>query len=130
MCPSIPDPPVAYELSRWDEINRVEATATCGEPYDDSSAIDRARWAADSVVSPGGAYDYPQTPLSFYYCSTDPNSAVGLGSFYIEQVTSSKSVSCIGGECVGEGTWRDPAGFAQMVDDITSSCVPNHLGAN
>ena len=55
---------------------------------------------------------------------------MGIGSFYIEEVTSSKSVHCVGGECVGEGTWRDPAAFAEMVNDITSSCVPNHRGAN
>lgn len=127
VCPEIPAAPVAYESSRWDEINRIEATATCGDPLDDSSDEDRARWESDSVVSSGGVYDYPKTPLAFYYCSTDPNSAVGLGSFYVEQVSSSKVVNCVGGECIGEGTYRDPAAFAQMVDDLVTSCVPNHI---
>src|SRR5262245_33999299 len=127
VCPSIPVAPYAYESSRLEEINRIEATATCGDPYGDSSAEDQSRWTSDSVVSPGGVYDYPRTPLSFYYCSTDPNSAVGLGSFYIEQVTTSKAVNCVGGECIGESTYRDPAAFAQMVDDLVGSCVPNHV---
>jgi hypothetical protein len=126
LCPEIPDAKYDYESSRWEEIDRIEATASCGEPWEDSTVSERARWESDSLVSTGAVFDYPQTPLAFYYCSTEPNSAVGLGSFYLEQVTSSKVVHCIGGECTGEGTYRDPLGFAQMVNDLVTSCVPNH----
>jgi hypothetical protein len=126
VCPLIPAAPVGFEASRWDEINPVESTVTCGDPQGDASDADIAHWANDSLVSTGGIYDFPQTTMSFYYCSTDPNSAVGLGSFYVEAVSSEKTVHCVGGECVGEGTYRDPEAFQEMVDDMATSCVPNH----
>jgi hypothetical protein len=127
LCPMIPDAPIAYEANRAVEINPVEATTTCGEPYDDPSLADIARWEADSIVSPGGVYDFPDTPISFYYCATEPNSAVGLGSFYADSVTSSRTVNCVAGLCEGEGTFRDPDAFEQMVLDLETSCTPRHL---
>jgi hypothetical protein len=127
VCLSIPNATYAYEFIRSDEINLVEGTAHCGDPYGDSTSFEISKWTADSVVSSGGVYYYPQTPLSFWFCANSPNSAVGQASFYVDQVLSTKSVNCVGGECVGEGTYRDPEAFDRMVDEIATSCVPNHF---
>jgi hypothetical protein len=106
-------------------VNSIEGTTSCGSDAGASSA-EIAKWAADSVVSPGASYDYPLTPLSFWYCSNSPNETTGLGSFLTEQVTSSATVTCAGGACLGEPVWTDPTNFANMVSDMVAGCVPRH----
>jgi hypothetical protein len=74
-------------------VDPGENTATCSSANPPSADI--ARWAADSIVSPGAIYNYPSTPLRFYFCtSPTTNEVTGLGSFFYEQIASQKSMGC------------------------------------
>jgi hypothetical protein len=107
-------------------IDPAEATATCGAPYGDSSSADQAKWAADSVVSSGATYDYPKTQLGFWYCANNSNEATGQGSFFVERVSSAKTVTCAMGQCQVEPAWTDPTAKLAMIDAIGAGCVPRH----
>ena len=87
---------------------------------------DQAKWANDSVVSTGAAYDYPKTQLGFWYCGNNSNEATGQGSFFVEKVTSTKTVTCVTGQCQVEPAWTDPTAKTQMIDAMGAGCVPRH----
>ncbi len=127
MCPGAPTPianaPIAYVTFAVPLLNKIEGTSTCaGSP----NPQELARFAADSVVSPGAIYDYPKTPLSFFYCGNAPNETAGLGWFYNSRITSTKEIQCVAGKCSGEDVYSDPPTLAAIVDGMSASCVPRH----
>jgi hypothetical protein len=127
-CPGAPVPianaPISYDPGfAGPFLNMIEGTTTClGTP----SAADVAHWAADSVVSPGASYDYPQTPVSAWYCGNKPNETTGLGYLYHSQITSAKDVHCVGGACSGEDVYADAPTVTAMVQALAAGCVPHH----
>lgn len=126
VCPEIPSGPFNYGGAGPAIIDPAEGTTTCGMPNGDSSPADQSKWANDSVVSAGADYDYPQTELGFWYCGNNPNEASGQGSFFVEQVTSAKTVTCVTGACAVEPAWTDPAAKLAMIDAMGAGCVPRH----
>ena len=84
-----------------------------------------AHWAADSIVSPGAIYDYPNTETSFWYCGQHPNNTTGMGWFYHSLVTSTKEVNCVA-TCGGEALYSDPPTLAAMEQAIEDRCKPHH----
>ena len=125
ICPLQPNGPFAYSGAA-SIINTWETSSTCGTPYGDSSAADRARWAADSVVSPGATFAYPKTEVSFWYCANNSNEATGQGAYMADEVTTTKSINCIAGSCQTEPYWTDPQGKQTMINAMATSCVPHH----
>jgi hypothetical protein len=122
---ALTDAPVAFVESYTQAlINNGEHTSTCNSGM--PSSTDLAAWAADSIVSPGATYNYPATPVSFFYCtSVTTNEVTGLGSFYIEQITSTKSVGCYT-QCMGEAVGQDPAGKLAVAQSMLDGCIPRH----
>jgi hypothetical protein len=104
-------------------INGGEGTATCGTS---NASQDLARFAADSIVSPGATYDHPNTDMRFFWCtSATTNEVTGLGSFYYDAITSSKSSGCYTG-CTGEMVGQDDAGYADIHGSMLMNCTPRH----
>ena len=122
---ALTDAPVAFAESFSQAlINNGEHTSTCNSGT--ASSADLAAWAADSIVSPGATYDYPNTPVSFFYCtSATTNEVTGLGSFYVEQITSTKSVGCYT-QCTDEAVGQDPAGKVAVAQSMLDGCIPRH----
>lgn len=125
VCDALPEGPFVYGGASA-LIDGWQNTTSCGPPYGDASAADLAQWAADSVVSPGADYDYPQTEVGFWYCANDSNEAAGQGSWFADEVLSSKSINCVTGTCSVEPPWSDPGGFDAMVQAMGEACVPRH----
>jgi hypothetical protein len=124
LCPELRDAPIAYDASEAEFVGAAENTpAVCGTAA--PPPADVGKWAGDSVVSPGASYSYPSTAMHFYYCATRPNATTGLGSFYVEAITSPRSVLC-GTRCADEGAMDDPAIYAAMLADAKASCIPRH----
>jgi hypothetical protein len=128
-CPGAMTPiqnaPIAYGTAAAGPlVNMAEGTTTCGTGP--ASPADLARWAADSVVSPGASYDYPRTPVSFWYCGNTPNETTGLGWFYNSQITSSREVNCVAGMCQGEEVYADPPTLSAIEQELSQRCMPNH----
>lgn len=123
LCPEIPAAPFTYQQASG-LIDTWEETTTCLDA--NPPAADIAKWAADSVVSPGADYDYPDTLVHFWFCGNSPNEASGQGSFFVDEVLSEKSVSCVTGSCAVEPAWLDPAAKQSMIDTMTAECLPRH----
>ncbi|HVV88553.1 MAG TPA: hypothetical protein VHE35_36165 [Kofleriaceae bacterium] len=124
LCEALTDAPIAFAAGAAREVGTWENTP--GECRADAPApATLARWAADSVVSPGAVYAYPRTAVHFFYCATNPNETTGLGSFYADAITSPHDVTC-GTQCSGEGVMADPDVYAAMRTQMTTSCVPHH----
>jgi hypothetical protein len=118
LCPALTDAPVTLPPAR---MNPWENTQTCGAASPDPTEI--AKWAADSVVSPGASYDYPQTVVDFFDCVTNPNGTTGGAYFYSQEITSAHAVRCFTA-CSGEDLGT--AGWATLRDDVLAGCVPRH----
>lgn len=124
VCPELTDSPIAYDADEAQLVGGWENTpGRCGT--ETPLPADLARWEADSVVSPGATYAYPLTPVRFYYCATLPNGTPGLGSFYLDAITSARSVQC-GTRCADEGAMLDPTIYATMLADMQAGCTPRH----
>lgn len=117
--------PIAFAESFAQALtNGGEHTTDCNTGTPSSAEI--AQWAADSIVSPGASYAYPQTPVSFFFCtSATTNEVTGLGSFYVDAITSTKSVGCYT-QCTAEMVGQDPAGKAAVTQAMLDGCVPHH----
>jgi hypothetical protein len=116
--------PYTYSPGPITLVNTGENTTTCTDANPPLSDV--ARWKADSIVSPGALYDYPKTPLRFFYCtSATTNEVTGLGSFYYELITSTKSEGCYT-SCTGEEVAQDPAGATDITSSMLTNCVPRH----
>src|SRR5205823_4372196 len=114
---------IAYAMGAASFLDMIEATTTCRNM---PTMADRMHWRADSVVSPGADYDYPQTPTSFWYCGNQPNETTGLGYFYNNRVNSQKDVHCVGGMCTGEDVYADPPTVTAMLNQLVGSCTARH----
>lgn len=129
LCPLLTDAPFAYSSGSGARVNGWENTTTCATPNPSQSDINR--WTADSVVSAGANYAYPNTAMSWYFCVTQPgvNESTGQGSFLIEQVAPKNAppdVNCYSGICQGEDVWKDPNAFSTTVSEMLTQCVGNH----
>ncbi len=128
LCPQISNAAFAFTPPTNGQIDGMEGTHTCGA---DSGAdpADIVKWTADSIVSPGADYDYPQTAMSFWFCGgTDQNESSGLGSFLVEKVRpmgQPPPVNCFT-NCSGENVLGDPAAQTATVSQMIAGCVPNH----
>jgi len=127
LCPLLTSAPFAYPTGGL--VNGWENTTTCAKPNPLSSDIDR--WAADSIVSAGASYTYPNTAMSWFFCVTPTtvNESTGQGSFLIEKVVPKNSppdVNCYSGVCQDEAVWGDPSAFNTTLSEMLSQCVPNH----
>ena len=108
-------------------MNTWEGTTTCGASEPLKGDIER--WTADSIVSAGANYNYPQTAVSWFFCVTNPNESAGQGSFLIQQVAPRNDppdVNCYSGTCAGEKVWQDPNAFNLTVSEMLSQCQANH----
>ena len=124
LCPGLTDAPIAFDASEAELVGGWENTpGRCGAGQ--ALPADLTHWAADSVVSPGATYAYPLTPVRFYYCAASPNATTGLGSFYVDAITTAHSVQC-GTRCADEGAMDDPTIYAAMVSDMQAGCTPRH----
>ncbi len=127
LCPLLTNAPFAYPSGT--KVDVWEGTTTCAQPNPLPSDI--ARWTADSIVTAGAAYNYPNTAMSFFFCVT-PGSlseTTGQGSFLIDQVVplnAPPDVNCYSGSCEGEAVWQDKTAFNTTVSEMLSRCVPNH----
>jgi hypothetical protein len=127
VCPSAQPVAVAYSGGVLDIISKWELAPSCGRGG--ASASEIARWASDSVLSPGGTFDYPSTSLAAFYCSNGADATVGQGSLFFDQITSDKAVHCVsggsgGGACSGEKPW--PSALPEIVADMRARCTPRH----
>jgi hypothetical protein len=114
LCPENPDAPITLKP----EVGTWENTGDCGGTATDS---DRAKWAADSVVSPGADYDYGATPVDFIDCATNPNGTTGGAYFYSSAIKSPHTVSCPT-QCSGESLGTD--GLATALSEMLANCTP------
>ena len=128
LCSSLTNAPYAYTTAALTMFNNWEKTTSCGSANPLSSDI--SKWVSDSIVTSGGKYNYPQTSMSWFTCTTSPvNESTGEGKLLIDQVVplgSTASVNCYSGVCKGEGVWGDPNAFNDTVSDMLTKCVPNH----
>lgn len=127
LCPLLPSANFAYGSGTL--VNGWEHTTTCTNKNPLPSDI--SRWTADSVVSTGANYSYPQTGMSWFFCATPPvrGGSTGQASFLIDQVVPKNAppdVNCYSGICQGEGVWQDPSAFATTESQMLAQCVPNH----
>jgi hypothetical protein len=127
LCPLLPDPPFAFDSEFIPGINGMNQTTTCGAAS--PAPADIAKWTANSIVSPGADYQYPQTAMSFWFCAgTMLNESSGLGSFLVEQVRPLGQPAPVGcyTQCTGENVLADPAGKQAQEDAMIAGCVPRH----
>lgn len=127
LCPLFPNAPFAYGSGKL--VNGWENTTTCAAKNPLPSDI--SRWTADSIVTAGANYSYPQTAMSWFMCVTPPqsNGNAGQGSFLIDQVVPKNAppdVNCYTGTCQGESVWQDSNAFSTTVSEMLAQCVPNH----
>jgi hypothetical protein len=125
LCPLLTNAPYVY--FKGDKFNTWEGTTTCKTPNPPQADINK--WLADSLVTSGATYNYPQTAVSFFDCVTNPNSSTGQAVFLIDQVTPKNlpvDVNCYSGVCQGEAVWQDPSAYSLTVSDMLAQCVPNH----
>jgi len=127
VCPDLPNAPFAFTPPTTGQIDGMEGTHTCGA--DAAAPADIAKWTADSIVSPGADYEYPQTGMSFWFCAgTDLNESSGLGSFLVDKVRplgDAPPVNCFT-DCMGENVLGDPSAATASVADMVAGCVANH----
>jgi hypothetical protein len=116
LCPENTDAPIALktEVGTWE--NTGDCLGTSATP------AELAKWAADSVVSPGADFDYPHTPVDFIDCATNPNGTTGGAYFYSKAVTSSVTVTCPT-DCSGESIGS--SGATQAVSAMLAQCKPH-----
>ena len=106
-------------------LDAWENTKSCGAsspPVDDI-----LKWARDSVVSPGAAYEYPKTAVDFFDCTNMPNGTTGGAFFYASAITSQHAVFCFDGpsdSCSGEALGK---GNATLVNEMVAKCLPRHM---
>jgi len=77
----------------------------------------------DSVVSPLGVYDYPQTRVHIIQGREDCSEAAPLGMLYAEAVTSEKEVEWVDAP---HGVFQSQAGMEAIRDAILTGCVLRH----
>ncbi len=128
VCPLLTNAPYIYTTRSAQQFNTWEGTTTCESP--NPLASDIARWNADSIVTEGANFSYPQTTMSWFTCTTPPvNESTGQGEFLIEQLVPkniSPDVNCYSGVCKGEIVWNDPNAVSQTVSEMQTNCLPNH----
>lgn len=127
LCPLLPNANFAYPSGTL--VNGWENTTSCAGK--NPLPGDIQRWTADSVVTTGAQYAYPQTAMSWFFCVTPPagGGSTGQGTFLIDQVAPKNAppdVNCYSGICQGEAVWQDPSAFAATQSDMLAQCVPNH----
>jgi hypothetical protein len=127
LCPLLPNAIFAYGSGKL--VNGWENTTTCTDANPLPGDIDR--WTADSIISTGASYLYPQTGMSWFFCATPPagGGSTGQGSFLIDQVVPKNAppdVNCYSGVCQSESVWQDPSAFSTTVSEMLAQCVPNH----
>ncbi|HEY6293208.1 MAG TPA: hypothetical protein VI455_16775 [Terriglobia bacterium] len=127
LCPLLPNAIFAYGSGKL--VNGWENTTTCTDANPLQSDIDR--WTADSIISTGASYSYPQTGMSWFFCATPPagGGSTGQGSFLIDQVVPKNAppdVNCYSGICQAEAVWQDPSAFSTTHSEMLAQCVPNH----
>jgi hypothetical protein len=128
VCPELPSVPVAYSDGPLGIISQWEVAPSCGTgtPY---SQAEIARWASDSILSPGAVLDFPKTSFAAWYCTNGFDATMGQGSLVFDQLTADKAVHCVaggagGGQCNGQMPW--PSALPDMVADMRARCVPRH----
>jgi len=117
LCTDLMDAPVALPPQL---MNPWENTTTCGGS---APAADIAKWSADSVVSAGADYDYPQTLVTFWDCTINPNGTTGGAYFYSQKISSMHSVTCFT-QCSGEDLGN--AGWTAALQSVLADCKPRH----
>ncbi len=118
LCAELPNAPYALPT---DKMDAWENTSSCGAAT--PVPADVAKWAADSVVSPGATYDYPKTLVDFLDCAVNPNGTTGGAFFYSQKIGSSHSVSCPT-DCSGEALGT--IGTAKQLQLMIAGCVARH----
>jgi hypothetical protein len=126
-CPELPSVPVAYSGGVLQIISQWEVAPSCGS--DGAASAEVNRWASDSILSPGATLAFPQTSLAAWYCTNGFDATLGQGSLLFDQVTTDKSVHCVGGgdgggACSGQAPW--PSALPDMVADMAARCIPRH----
>ena len=129
LCPLLKNAPFAYPLSTGNTVDGWEDTTTCAQPNPLPSDIDR--WTADSIVTEGAKYNYPETAMSWFFCVSPStlNESTGQGSFLIDQVVplnAPPDVNCYSDQCQGEDVWTNPIAFNTTASEMLGLCVPNH----
>jgi hypothetical protein len=126
LCTQLTNAPYTYFSGA--KVNSWENTTSCDAKPPLQSDINK--WAADSIVTSGANYSYPQTAMSFFMCVTPPvNNSTGQGKFLIDQVVpknNSPEVNCYSGICKGEAVWQDKNAYNATLSEMLSQCVPNH----
>jgi hypothetical protein len=121
LCSLLPDAVLPLPPAK---LNPWENSTTCGSPSPDPKEI--AKWARDSVVSPGAVFAYPKTPVEFFVCTEKPNGTTGGAYFYSQAITTEHAVFCFDAAndgCSGEGLGK---GVMKLVSEMDVKCVPRH----
>ncbi len=84
---------------------------------------DVAELMLDSVVSPLGVYEYPQTRVHVIEGKEDCSEAAPLGMLYANAVTSEKEVEWVDAP---HGVFQSEDGMAAIRDAILTGCVLRH----
>jgi hypothetical protein len=129
LCPLLPNAMYSYAGGQlW---NGWENTTTCAAANPLPSDIDR--WTADSIVSAGANYSYPNTGMSWFFCATPPASggSTGQSTFLIDNVNPKNTppdVNCYSGSCK-EDVWSDPNAFNATLSEMLAQCTPKSPGS-
>ncbi|HEV7558640.1 MAG TPA: hypothetical protein VGO00_24385, partial [Kofleriaceae bacterium] len=135
LCPKLTNAPWQYNYKGPGSspiihiVNGWEGTSSCDNPS--PPAADITTWANDSLVSSHDDLTYPNTSMTFWYCTSTPNMSTGQASFFIDRVhpKTAPEVNCYSGTCMNEEVFQDVGAFNSAVSDMTTKCVPNHRGA-
>ncbi len=126
LCPLLPDAPWTYDMGVSTIADGWTATHSCGK--DAGTASDIQTWHDDSLLSDGDDLTYPQTGMSFWYCTTTPNESTGMATFYIDAVHPkvTPDVNCYAGTCTDEYVFDDANAHALALTEMNAGCVVNH----
>lgn len=129
LCPLLTNAPFTYSSQTASNVNGWEGTTTRGDPNPLPGDIDR--WKADSVVTAGASFSYPNTGMSWFFCvnPSNLNESTGQGSFLIGDVDPKNNppdVNCYNKVCQLEAVWENSAAFKATEQDILTQCVANH----
>ena len=94
--------------------------AWCSSAYNTHSTQHQAQFLNDSITSPDGVVNYPNTFINFVFGSQDTTSAIRQGLLYQSAITSQNSTTCLAG--VGHVVEDTVPGAQQVANDIIQHC--------
>jgi hypothetical protein len=100
---------------------------TIDSAYSDTPCANREldRLLCDSVVSPNGDFDYPQTKVHFVYGANDCGGGPGLGYYHYDAIVSDKELTIAANTPHAVPSTSEGATAIQQA--IENGCVMRHM---